>query len=291
MLLFGGSIMAQQTPVYSDYAYNQILLNPAHAGFYKSTDLTLTYRNTNSEFIGSPKVASAAVNGATRSENIGYGASVLSDKIGVANSLSITGSVAYKIIFDYHPNRSKWWDYNPNTLTFGISAGGIFYNEDLTSLNIQNDPEFAENINEVVPSVGAGVLYNRQQFYVGLSNSNLIASVYRDDKNLSIGSPTYFYGGLRVFTDRFETYLLKPSFLLKYESQSAPQLDLNFAANYKNIIEGGFGYRTNKSVNVLVALHSQKTWRFVFSYNFALEEQVLDKSFGLLISYRFGGNL
>jgi len=283
-------LLAQQTPVFSDYVYNQVLLNPAHAGFYKSTDLTLTYRNTASDFVGAPEVLSGVVNAPTKSENIGIGASVLSDRLGVANITSITGSIAYKIIFDFHDNRVKWWEYNPNTLTFGLSAGGIVYNEDLLSLGIQDDPEFAQNINEVVPKLGIGALYNRQQFYVGVSNTNLIASLY-EDKNVSVGSPTYFYGGLRIYTDIFHTYILKPSFLAKYEKGFAPQFDANFTASYKNIIEGGLGYRTNNSANAMVAFNSQKKWRFMFSYNFALQEQVLDRSFGILISYRFGGDI
>ena len=285
------SVKAQQTPVFSDYVYNALLLNPAHAGFYKNTDVTLTYRNVPSEFDGTPTVMSAALNGTTKSENIGFGASVVNDAIGVANVTSVTGSFAYKIIFDHHYGRAKWWEYNPNTITFGLSVGGVFYNENLTQLNIQNDPRFAEDINEVVPSIGAGFLYNRQQFYVGLSNTNLIASLYRDDKNLSISSPTYLYGGYRIFTDLFETYMLKPNFLVKFENGAAPQLDANFTTNYKNILEFGFGYRTNKSVNVLAAVHSNKTWRFLFSYNFAVSDQVLDSSLGILLSYRFGNSL
>ena len=77
LLAFNQVLLAQQTPVFSDYVYNQILLNPAHAGFYKNTELTLTYRNTNSDFIGTPEVASLAVNATTKSENIGFGVSAL----------------------------------------------------------------------------------------------------------------------------------------------------------------------------------------------------------------------
>lgn len=291
LAVLSSKVIAQQTPVFSDYVYNALLLNPAHAGFYKNTDVTLTYRDTPSDFEGTPVVMSAAVNATTKSENIGFGVSVINDAIGVANVTSVTGSIAYKIIFDYHSGRARWWEYNPNTITFGLSLGGVFYNENLTELNIQNDPRFAEDINEVIPSIGAGFLYNRQQFYVGVSNTNLIASLYRDDRNLSIASPTYLYGGYRLFTDVFQTYMLKPNFLLKFENGSAPQLDANFTTNYKNLVEFGFGYRTNKSVNVLAAVHSNKTWRFLFSYNFAVAEQVLDSTFGVLLSYRFGESL
>ena len=291
LAILSGKAIAQQTPVFSDYVYNALLLNPAHAGYYKNTDVTLTYRNVPSDFDGTPTVMSAAVNATTKSENIGFGVTVVNDAIGVSNVTSVTGSVAYKIIFDHHYGRAKWWEYNPNTITFGLSVGGVFYNENLTQLNIQNDPRFAEDINTVVPSIGAGFLYNRQQFYVGISNTNLIASLYRDDENLSISSPTYLYGGYRIFTDKFETYMLKPNFLLKFENGAAPQLDANFTTNYKNIIEFGFGYRTNKSINVLAAIHSSKTWRFLFSYNFAVADQVLDSSFGVLLSYRFGNSL
>ena len=292
MTILSSTVQAQQTPVFSDYVYNALLLNPAHAGFYKNTDVTLTYRDTPSDFEGTPNVISAAVNATTKSENVGFGVTAVGDRIGLTNAVSVTGSIAYKIIFDHHYGRAKWWEYNPNTITFGLSVGGIFYNEALTDLNITDDPLFAEDVNEVVPSVGVGFLYNRQQFYVGVSNTNLIASVFREDKNISIASPTYLYGGYRIFTDVFQTYMLKPNFLLKFENGSAPQLDANFTTNYKNLFEFGFGYRTNKSVNALVSLHSQKSWRFLFSYNFGIgDQEILDNTFGVLLSYRFGNSL
>jgi hypothetical protein len=85
--------------------------------------------------------------------------------------------------------------------------------------------------------------------------------------------------------------MIKPSFLLKYEKGLTPQLDANIAGNFRNLFEFGFGYRTNKSVNVLASVHASPNLRFLASYNFAVADQLLDKSFGFLISYRFGKRL
>ena len=92
MTIISSTVQAQQTPVFSDYVYNALLLNPAHAGFYKNTDVTLTYRDTPSDFEGTPNVISAAVNATTKSENVGFGVTAVGDRIGLTNAVSVTGS-------------------------------------------------------------------------------------------------------------------------------------------------------------------------------------------------------
>jgi len=229
------TVKAQQTPVYSEYAHNSILLNPAHAGYNRGTDIALANRSFVSDLEGLPATSSLTVNSSTGNSHIGFGITALSDQIGVTSSTGLTASLSYKLIFDHHYKRAQWWDYNPNTLTFGISAGAVWYKEDLLSLEIQNDVAFSENINATLPTVGVGVLYNRNQFYVGLSNTNLIGGVVKR-RNLELDSPTYAYGGYRLYTNRFQKVQIKPNFLLKYITDAPYQLDLNVAVN--NQIEG-----------------------------------------------------
>jgi len=50
--------IAQQTPVYSEYAHNSILLNPAHAGYNIGTDITLSNRSFVNGLDGLPSTSS-----------------------------------------------------------------------------------------------------------------------------------------------------------------------------------------------------------------------------------------
>lgn len=284
------TVKAQQTPVYSEYAHNSILLNPAHAGYNRGTDIALANRSFVSDIDGLPATSSLTVNSSTGNSHIGFGITALRDQIGVTSSTGLTASLSYKLIFDHHYKRAQWWDYNPNTLTFGISAGVVFYSEDLLSLGINTDIAFSENINESLPTVGVGALYNRNQFYVGVSNTNLLGSTVTA-RNLQLDSPTYAYGGYRLYTNRFEKVQIKPNFLLKYVKEAPYQLDLNVAVNIKNVVEFGAGYRTNSSMNILAILHQLNGFKMLFSYNFPTDSSnVVGSTLGLLMRYRIKPN-
>lgn len=279
------NLKAQQSPVFAEYAHNTILINPAHAGFNNAMDFTLSNRSFIDNFQGLPNNTSFTLNSNTKNRNVGYGVSALRDKIGVSTSTQLKASFAYKLIFDYHPERSYWWDYNPNVLTFGISAGALWRTEDLLSLGIQNDVAFSENINEIQPTVGVGILYNRNRFYVGFSNTNLIGSTFSSTENLNLESPTYLYGGVRLYATRFKNWQIKPNFLVKYVSDTPFQLDSNITVNYQNKIEFGLGYRTDNSVNVSTVLRSAKQFKFLVNYNIAFSDNPIDNSLGLLLQY------
>lgn len=278
-------IFAQQTPVFADYAYNAILINPAHAGFKNSMDFTLSNRSFVSNFQGLPNNTSLTLNSITKNRNIGFGVSALRDDIGVTSNTQFKVSFAYKIIFDEPSAGKYWWDYTPHVFTFGLSAGALWRVEDLLSLGIENDVAFSENINEIQPTVGVGFLYNRNSFYIGFSNTNVIGSSFTSNNTLNIESPSYLYSGLRLYATRYKNWQIKPNFLLKYVANSPFQLDTNIAINYQNKIGFGLGYRTDNSLNILGLIGGKKSFRFLINYNVSMNDSPIDNSFGILLQY------
>lgn len=107
----------------------------------------------------------------------------------------------------------------------------------------------------VVPTLGVGVLYNRERIYLGLSSPNVLGSSLSSEKNINMVNPIYAYLGYRFFATRFEEVLITPSILIKYVFGAPIQADFNTTINYKNKIEVGAGYRTNSSLNFLVGFH------------------------------------
>lgn len=281
-------IFGQQTPVFANYNYNTVIINPAHAGFYPDSDITITNRGYLNSVEGSPRNIGLTLNSTLRSKNMGLGAGVLSDQVGVTTTTSIFGAYAYKLVFDHNYSRARWWSYNPNVLSFGITAGVTFYNEDLLSLGIPNDPNFANNINTVVPTLGVGVLYNRDRIYLGISSPNVLGSSLSSEKNINIVNPVYAYSGYRFFATRFEEVLITPSILIKYVSGAPIQADFNTTINYKNKIEVGAGYRTNSSLNFLAGFHISNHLRVLYNYNHALRNTPVNNTHGIVLSYRMG---
>ena len=282
------SASGQQTPVFSSYNYNAVLINPAHAGYYNNIDIVMATNGYFNSIDGSPKNFDLSVNKLTWGEKIGLAAGISHDQIGVTNTTSFFTSYSYKIYYDSDYKYGKWWAYDPNIISFGVTAGAMIYNENLTKLGIQNDPEFQENINSFTPTFGVGFLYNRNQVYFGLSSPNLLSSAFNSNNNTNLKNVYYSYFGYKFFTNRFEEVLINPSVLFKHVEGAPFQADLNLLINYKNTVEFGGGYRTSKSINLLAGFHLSDNFRIICTYNKSIDNVVIPDNFGLVLNYRLG---
>ncbi|WP_281310416.1 PorP/SprF family type IX secretion system membrane protein [Flavobacterium flavigenum] len=282
------SASGQQTPAFSSYNYNAVLINPAHAGYYNNIDMVMTTNGYFNSIEGSPKNFDLSINKLTWGEKIGLAAGISYDEIGVTNTTSFFTSYSYKIYYDSDYKYGKWWAYDPNIISFGVTAGGMLYNENLTKLGIENDPEFQENINSFTPAFGVGFLYNRDHIYFGLSAPNLLNSAFNSNNNTNLKNVYYSYFGYKFFTNRFEEVLVNPSVLFKYVEGAPFQADLNLLINYKNKVEFGGGYRTSNALNFLAGFHISDNFRVICTYNKAIDNVVIPDNFGLVLNYRLG---
>lgn len=279
---------AQQTPVFANYSYNTVIINPAHAGYYEDVDVTLVNSGFFNAVDGSPQNLSLTINAPLRSKNLGLAGGVSVDQIGVSSAISFFGSYSYKIFFDSEYAQGRWWAYDPNIISFGITAGGIQYKEDLLSLGILDDPEFQQNINEFVPSLGVGFLYNKDRIYFGLSAPNLLGSVVSSDRGINLKTTYYSYFGYRFFTTQLEEVMVNPSLLVKYVSGAPLQADLNMMVNYQNKVEFGVGYRTSETVSLLAGVHTGTHFKLLYNYSYALKEYNNINTHAIILNYRFG---
>lgn len=281
-------IFAQQTPVFANYNYNTVVINPAHAGYYKDIDVTLINTGFFNSVDGSPKSLGLTVNAPLSSKHMGLAGGISTDQIGVTTATSFFAAYSYKIFFDSEYGQGKWWAYDPNIISFGISAGGTNYNEDLLSLGIENDPEFQRNVNAFVPNIGVGLLYNRDRIYWGISAPNILGNSLSSERNINLKNPLYSYLGYRFFTTRFEEVLINPSALVKYVEGAPLQVDLNLMVNYLNKVEFGAGYRTSETINLIAGFHLGTNFKVLYNYAYALKEYNNINTHGIILNYRFG---
>ena len=281
-------VFSQQTPLFANYNYNALTINPAHAGYYADTDITITDRGYFNKVEGSPRNAGLIFNTPLNSKNVGLGGGIISDKVGVTSSTTVFGAYSYKLFFNSGDTKVRWWEHETHTFSFGIMGGIIQYKEDLLELGIQDDPNFENNINATVPTLGAGFLYNHQNFYVGFSAPNLLGSSLSSDDNINLKSNYYMHAGYRFFTSSFREVLITPSTLVKYVSGAPTQVDINLTASYKNKFEIGGGYRTDSSMSFLAGFYFFNNFRLVYNYNQALINTPISNTHGIVLSYRFG---
>ncbi len=280
------NLHAQQTPLFSDYNYNTIIINPAHTGLNEDSEIAFTNRGLIDAFDGTPRYLSLSVS--IPKDYSGFGGGILRDEIGVTTSTHFFASYAYKIFLSQDTNVPRWHNGNPHVLSFGISAGILQYAEDLLDLNITNDINFAQNINTSIPTIGAGFLYNERNFYVGLAAPNIVGDLLSSEKNIELVVPYYAYGGYKLYMGSQQEFLLKPNALVIVSEGSPTQVDMNLFLNYKSKLEAGIGYRTNSLVNMLVGFYLFNNIRINYTYNVALNNSPLGSSQGFSLSYRAG---
>ncbi|UNY97930.1 PorP/SprF family type IX secretion system membrane protein [Zhouia spongiae] len=285
--LFQNNSRAQQTSLFPEYNYNPFIINSAYTGMASGSEATFSNYGYLNNVEGSPKSLAFSFHSPLSEGKMGLGGAILRDKIGVTTNTSAYVAYSYKIFFDFKSDRPYWQIYDQNVLSFGLTAGVHQLNEDLLDLGIISDPAFSENVNATIPAVGVGVLYNCASFYAGVSAPNILGDRLASRNDLNLSNPVYGYFGYRFFTNQFEEIMIKPSAFLKYEEGAPMQLDINLAANFKNKVEVGAGYRSSSSVNFLGGIYALKGLKFVYYYNLGFKDSLLGNSHGLVVSYTF----
>ena len=281
-------LIAQQTPVFAEYNYDPFVINPAYAGMAAGSVISLSHQRYTRNTEGTPRESSASFHTPLSDDKMGLGLLVENNRVGVSSVTSASVAYAYKLFFDHKSDRPYWQVYDQNVLSFGMTAGFTRLSENLTELGVVNDPEFAENLAETIPVIGAGLLYNRVGFYLGVSMPNLLGNRVLSRKDVTLPSPVYGYFGYRFFTDIYNENMITPSVLVKYEKGAPVQVDMNVSASFNNRFEVGAGYRTTSSLNLLVGFYPVEQLRVIYHYGIGFNRPVLGNDHGLVVSYAFG---
>jgi type IX secretion system PorP/SprF family membrane protein len=278
---------AQQDPQYTQYMYNTQIVNPAYAGSRDALSFGLLYRTQWVGFEGAPKTATFTANTPIGSlDNMGLGISIVRDELGPAIESNVIIDYSYTI------NTSDYGE-----LSFGLKAGLDLLDVDFTKLNIfdQTDPRFQNNVdNKLQPQIGAGVYYNTEKFYAGLSVPNFLTTKHFDEGSLAnIDKETiaaerlhYFLIAGYVF-DVSDNLKFKPATLVKAVSGSPLQWDVsaNFLINEKFTV--GAAYRWSAALSGLVGFQASDEIFIGFGYDFQTTdiEDYSDGSYEIMLRF------
>lgn len=279
--------LAQQDAQFTQYMYNTQIVNPAYAGSRGALSFGALYRTQWVGFEGAPKTGTFTVNSPIGVlENMGLGLSIVRDEIGP----SIESNV--NVDFSYTIQTSETAD-----LSFGLKAGVDLLDIDFMKLNIfdTNDPRFQNNVdNKIQPQIGAGLYYNTDKFYAGLSVPNFLTTKHYDESNINnIDNETiaaerlhYFLIAGYVF-DLSENVKFKPATLVKAVSGSPLQWDVsaNFLINEKFTV--GAAYRWSAALSGLVGFQATDAIFIGFGYDYQTTdiEQYSDGSYEIMLRF------
>ena len=264
LMLMGYAVQAQQDPQYTQYMYNQAVLNPAYAGSKESLSLVALYRNQWTGFDGAPKTITFSGHSPV-GERVGLGLSLISDQHGPIKENNIYADFSYTIPLG-----------NDLKLAFGAKGGVTIHDRNLQSDVVTvdpGDPLFSENISSATPNVGLGGFLYSDKYYLGLSMPNILNSVHLDKDGAQYGSEVqhYFITGGYVFQISPNTKL-KPSFMVKSSFEAPTSFDLNTNFLFYDRFELGASYRYQESFSGLVGFAFTPNFRLGYAYDHIIND-------------------
>ncbi|MEN9698024.1 MAG: hypothetical protein RLZ56_1445 [Bacteroidota bacterium] len=256
---------AQQEPIYGQYMFNTLAINPAYAGSHDMIGATMLYRNQWIGVPGAPKTTMAGIDIPDNVNGLGYGFQIVNDQIGVQNTTGLTGAVSY---------RTHLLNEN-DELSTGIQFAFANYQANFASIAlIQNfDPSFTGiTINKWLPNAGVGMYYHNEKFFLGISAPVLLNSQvglrktdFQNSAASVFSTPHYFLNtGYVMNID--EDFAMKPSLLLKAVSGAPINWDLNTNIYYRDALSIGASYRSNAALVAMFQIRLNEQWQFGYAY-------------------------
>lgn len=279
-------LVAQQDPMTSQYIFNGHYINPAFAGSHSYSNVTLVARKQWVGFDGSPLTSYLSFDMPFEDKNLGIGATLINDRIGVTERTEVSGSCAY------HLQVGK-----DAKLAFGLRGGITYYRAKVSKLEVwdQNDQVFANTISgKVLPVAGAGVYFYTERFYAGISIPNVIS--YTPGTMLQVGmnnAPNlerHYFATVGYAYTATKNLDIKPSLLVKYVRNAPVQVDYNLNFFLYKTLWAGVSYRSGDGMVGLVAYQATKNLRVGYAYDmpFTKLRKYNSGSHEIMIAWDFG---
>ena len=226
---------AQQAPQYTQYIFNELVINPGYSGSKDILNVNATYRSQWTGLEGAPSTQTLSVDGSIRNTRLGWGFHLLNDVAGAQSQTGAYGNIAARV----HLSRKS-------QLSFGIAAGVAQYTLDGTKLNPGDDiPDKAippTKETEILPDAKLGIFFNTERYYAGISVANLIP--FKSENRMIATPQRHYFLSTGYMFDLGAYVRLKPSLLLKEDFKGPANLDMNaFVVLYNRLWLGG-SYRT-----------------------------------------------
>lgn len=266
LAIFSVHALAQQDAQFTQYMNNGLFYNPAFAGKEKGYKLSALHRTQWANYTGSngpaPITQLLTASGSLDNLNIGYGLTFVNDEIGPSSNQEINLAIGY------HKKLRR------GVLSVGLSGGLFSSTLKYDEFNLVNpDPNVPQGGRETQMNVnfGLGAIYDRGIYFVGLSTKHLNEPSFDFGDGAfenTLKNHSYLTAGYRIKTFAFWTF--EPSILLKTVSFNNFSYNVSVIATHNQKISGGFAYRGEESMSLLVGYSLLKDNSLRIGYAFDL---------------------
>jgi len=257
---------AQQDPLFTQYMFNTLSINPAYAGHAGMIEANFIHRSQWVNFDGSPRTQSVTIHAPLSREKLGLGGTILNDRNGPSQQTGVFLDASYKLIMDN------------SSLAFGLKGGLNFYRADLTSLNPLEgeDPVFQFDIvNKPLANFGFGMFWSSERWYLSASLPKLINNQLIDGEIPSFEMNDerrhmFLGGGMVVDINNYIKF--KPTALLRLVDGAPPSADITANFLFYDKFWAGLMYRTSDAVGMIFQYEINNRLRLGYSYDYIISD-------------------
>lgn len=251
LMVLGSTAWAQYDAQFSQYFLAMGYYNPGYAGTSGNLNAFALHRQQWIGWDGAPKsfFVTADMPFNIKKTNLGIGAVVFTESIGLFRNSHFAAQLAYKR------------KLLGGTLSIGLQPGIANISFDGANVDLLGESDYHEKEDEAIPSteasgmgfdLNAGIYYTHKNFYVGIGAMHITEPELEIEENIYtfIGKSFNLTGGYNIQL-RNPLYELQPSVLLKTDLQSF-QADITARMVYNKMFNGGLSWRVNESVVVML---------------------------------------
>ncbi|MEO9894081.1 type IX secretion system membrane protein PorP/SprF [Aurantibacter sp.] len=271
LLIFWETSNAQQDAQYTQYMFNTMSVNPAYAGSRGQFSAAALHRSQWVGLEGGPVTQTLNLHSPIRNSNLGYGVSIVNDKIGEG----VVQETYFDAVLSYTIDVSL-----DGKLSFGLKAGGNLLNLDFEGLRQRDDENFRESINtddiqnKFSPNFGLGVYYHTNTFYAGLSAPNLLETEHFDRSGTDDNAVDFlakermnFYLITGYVFDLNNNFKFKPALLTKVVSGAPLQVDVSANFLFNDKFNFGAAYRWDAAVSAIAGFQITDQFMLGLAYD------------------------
>jgi type IX secretion system PorP/SprF family membrane protein len=295
--LFAVKGYAQQKPQYTQYIFNNFLLNPALSGMENYTDVRIGYRQQwqgisdapRTSFVsahmalgdkylwknalslpenGNPPMSRVYTQNYTASPaHHGIGLVGVMDKAGPISNMTLDLTYAYHLELQNAMNLSVGTSVGINRIAFDINA---------VQLEQENDPALSNAvITQYKPNLGLGVWLYGARFFAGASMQQILP------QNLEFTSDNSYTKGKQVphlfLTTGYKLFMADdiaatPSIMVKRIDAAPLSVDLNLKVSFADRFWLGGSYRNKDSFSGFAGLNINNFMNLTYAYDLTISQ-------------------
>ncbi|MCV9387105.1 PorP/SprF family type IX secretion system membrane protein [Reichenbachiella ulvae] len=258
-LLLVSSLTAkgQLDPLYKQYQFNKMMINPAYAGIYNRFSASFISSVQWVGLEGAPVTNTLMMQSAFKEGQIGVGAILVNDRLGINNNTEIQMAASYNLSF----GESK--------LGMGVQGGMInySYDMDLLTLDYVDDERLYIGLDNVTqPNFGAGMMLMSENYYVGFSVPRILDVHVEDGVSTSTRYKRHYYLGAGYVHRAFFSSYYKVSGMARLVDGGKPSLDLSVSTFMEGYIWFGLNARDFKYFGFFLSMELTKNLRLGYSF-------------------------